>query len=105
MSKYKYSAVAGTMSNLFTRQFANDEVNNSTEMAQQIIQLLSGKLSEEDMAQLKKLLMGGGEESGAPIKGVEARGAQDSASSRADFNRRFPNAARIGRDPYPGGFR
>jgi hypothetical protein len=104
MSKYKYRAVAGTMQNLFTRQLANDEVNTTTEMAQQIIQHLSGKLSEGDMAQLKKMLMGGEEDAGAPIKGGEARVAQDSASINS-FNKRFPSAKRIGRDPYPGGFR
>jgi hypothetical protein len=95
MSKFKYTAVAGTAGNLY-RRLANDEVNTTTEMAQQIIQHLSGKLSEEDMAQLKKMLMGGEADADAPIKGAEARVAQDSLDS---FNKLFPSAARIGRDP------
>lgn len=104
MSKrYRYTAVKGTANNLFTR-IAADEASNPSEMAQQIVQLVSGKLSEADMETLKKLLMGGEvDEEDVRSKGIEASrtGAQDSAS----FNKMFPGAARIGRDPYPGGFR
>ena len=106
MSKrYRYKEVAGTMNSLFTRM-AFDEVDRTTEHANRILELCRDKLSEADMATLKTLLMGGEVDEGAPIKGVEARraGAMDSATE-ADFYRQYPSAKRIGRDPYPGGFR
>jgi hypothetical protein len=91
--------VKGTGGNLFTRM-AFDEVDNATEFARHILDFVVNKISEQDYAQLKKMLMGGEEESDAPIKGAEARGAQDSASARSlSFDKMFPSAKRIGRDP------
>jgi hypothetical protein len=93
MSKrYRYSAVPNTAGNLFTRM-AFDEVDNTTEFAQHILDFVQNKISEQDYAQLKKMLMGGEEESDAPVKG-----AMDSAPS-SSFDKRFPSAKRIGTDP------
>ena len=102
MSKrYRYQAVKGTAGNLFTRM-AYDEVDNTTEFARHILEFVRDKISEQDLAQLKKLLEGGEvDEKGPASKGIEARGAMDSAS----FDKLYPSAKRIGRDPYPGGFR
>ena len=100
--RFKYKAVKGTANSLFTRM-AFDEVDTTTEFAQHILDFVHDKISEEDMAQLKKLLMGGeAVDEGEPIKGAEARraGAQDSAARIGDagFNSRFPSARKIGRD-------
>ena len=103
MPKYRYVPVAGTANALFTRErMAYDEVDNTTEFARHILDFVHDKISEQDYAQLKKMLQGDAaeEESDAPIKGVEARGAQD-----ASFDSLYPSAKKIGRDPYPGGFR
>jgi hypothetical protein len=99
--KYKYTAVAGTAGSLFTRM-AFDEVNNTTEFAKNILDFVHDKISEQDYAQLKKMLMGGEEDADAPIRGAEARGAQDSRMSRSEekrFDELFPSARRIGADP------
>ena len=105
MSKYRYTAVKGTGGNLFKRM-AFDEVDNTTEFARHILDFVHDKISEQDYAQLKKMLKGDAaeEESDAPIKGAEARGAQDSAADTS-FDSLYPSAKKIGRDPYPGGFR
>jgi hypothetical protein len=100
MSKrHTYIPVKGTGNSLFTR-LAADEVNTTAEFAQHIIDFVRDKISEEDMAQLKKLLMGGEAGDEDEPKGVEARGAQDSAAriGEAGFNSRFPSARKIGRD-------
>jgi hypothetical protein len=100
MSKrYRYSAVPNTAGNLFTRM-AFDEVDNTTEFAQHVLDFVHDKISEQDYAQLKKMLQGDAaeEESDAPIKGAEVRGAMDSASTRGGFDARFPSAHKIGRD-------
>lgn len=97
MSKqHRYTAVPGTMRSLFTRQLANDEVNTTAAWADHIIELVRNELSERDLEQLRALLAGGEVDEAEPIKGVEARVAQDSLDS---FNKLFPSAARIGRDP------
>jgi hypothetical protein len=104
--KYKYAAVAGTAGSLFTRMAF--DVNNAPEFAHHILEFVRDKISEQDLAQLRKLLMGGEEDADAPIKGAEARVAQDRRMSRADearFDALYPSAEKIGRDPYPGGFR
>ena len=69
-----------------------------------IVELVRNELSEQDLAQLKKLLAGGDVDEDAPTESRRS-GAMDSASALDTFNRMFPGAARIGRDPYPGGFR
>jgi hypothetical protein len=109
MSKrYRYAAVKGTAGSLFTReQLAFDEVDNTTEFARHILDFVHDKISEQDYAQLKKMLKGDAaeEESDAPIKGAEARGAMDSRMSRADearFDELYPSAKRIGRDDMIG---
>jgi hypothetical protein len=78
---------------------AFDEVDNTTEFAQHVLDFVHNKISEQDYAQLKKMLQGdaGEEESAAPIKG-----AMDSASDRSGFDRMFPSAKRIGRDDMIG---
>jgi hypothetical protein len=97
MSKrYRYAAVKGTGGSLFTRM-AFDEVNTTADFAQHILDFVRDKISEQDLAQLQKMLKGDAaeEESDAPIKG-----AQDSVSRVGDagFNSRFPSAKKIGRD-------
>src|ERR1017187_8655340 len=53
--KYKYAAVKGTANSLFTRM-AFDEVDTTTEFAQHILDFVHDKISEQDYAQLKKML-------------------------------------------------
>jgi hypothetical protein len=134
MSKrYRYAAVKGTAGSLFTReQLAYDEVDNTTEFAQHILDFVHDKISEQDYAQLKKMLQGDAaeEESDAPIKGAQddppdlpgnprtggkmagdrfpsgLRRRLDAApattSARGGFDTRFPSAAKIGRDDMIG---
>jgi 2,3-bisphosphoglycerate-independent phosphoglycerate mutase len=102
MSKYKYTAVKGTAGNLFSRM-AFDEVDNTTEFAQHVLDFVHNKISEQDYAQLKKMLQGEAteEESDAPIKGaMDAR--RVAPSSTRDFESRFPATKHLGRDDMIG---
>ena len=118
MSKYRYTPLPGTGGSLFLRErssnLAFDEVDRTTEFADAILQFLSGKISEQDLEQVKQYLQGEAgvktdqmKESDKMVAGAEARraGAQDSASSRigqAGFDARFPSARKIGRDDMMG---
>ena len=87
---------------------AYDEAGRDpNEIANAILQFLSGKLSEEDLAQVKEYLMiEAGEdpdvvkEAKQMAKASASRGAQDSrcvaTSSLEDFHSRFPGAKHIG---------
>ena len=125
--RFKYKAVAGTANNLFKRM-AFDEVDNTTEFARHILDFVHDKISEQDLAQLKKMLMGGEEESDAPIKGAQddppdfpgkprtggtmvgdtfpaglRRRLDAAATSRpGTFESRFPGSQHIGRDDMIG---
>ena len=131
MSKYRYSPVKGTANNLFTRM-AFDEVDNTTEFAQHILDFVHDKISEQDYAQLKKMLQGDAaeEESDAPIKGAQddppnfkgqpltggtmagdnfpqglrrrLDAAAGTTSARGGFDARFPSASKVGRDDMIG---
>ena len=129
--KYKYAAVKGTANSLFTRM-AFDEVDTTTEFAQHILDFVHDKISEQDYAQLKKMLQGDAaeEESDAPIKGAQddpadftgrprtggtmvgdtfppglrrrLDAAAGTTSARGGFDARFPSARKIGRDDMIG---
>jgi hypothetical protein len=122
--RFKYKAVAGTANNLFTRM-AFDEVDNTTEFARHILDFVHDKISEQDLAQLKKMLQGDAAEEGAqddppdfPGKprtggtmvgdtfpaGLRRRldAAAGTTSARGGFDARFPSAAKIGRDDMIG---
>jgi hypothetical protein len=132
MSKrYRYSPVKGTAGNLFTRM-AFDEVNNVTEFARGVLDFVHDKISEQDYAQLKKMLQGDAaeEESDAPIKGAQddppdfpgrprtggtmvgdtfpaglrrrLDAAAGTTSAHGGFDARFPSARKIGRDDMIG---
>ena len=124
MSKYRYSPVKGTANNLFTRM-AFDEVDNTTEFAQHILDFVHDKISEQDYAQLKKMLQGDAAEEGAqddppnfkgkPLTGGAMVGdtfpaglrrrldaAAGTTSARGGFDARFPSARKIGRDDMIG---
>ena len=113
MSKFRYVPLKGCGNTLFTRErssnLAFDDVSHVTEFAQNIIDFLRDRISEQDLEQVKDMLkMEAGvktdqqEEADKMIAGAEARraGAQDSASRVGDagFNSRFPSAKKIGRD-------
>jgi hypothetical protein len=122
--KYKYAAVKGTANNLFTRM-AFDEVDNTTEFARYILDFVHDKISEQDYAQLKKMLQGDAAEEGAqddppdfkgkPLTGGAMVGdtfpaglrrrldaAAGTTSARGGFDARFPSARKIGRDDMIG---
>ena len=110
MSKrYRYVPVAGTANALFTRErMAYDEVSHLTDMAQEVLNFLHDKISEQDMARVEEMLKieagvktDSEEENDKLRAGAKARGAQDSRMSRADearFDELFPSAKKIGRD-------
>jgi hypothetical protein len=108
---YRYVPLKGTGNSLFLRErssnMAFDEVDRTTEFANAILQFLSGKISDQDYAQVKEYLMiEAGEdpdsvkEAKQMAKASASRGAQDSRLS--SFNARFPSAAKIGRDDMIG---
>ena len=122
--RFKYKAVAGTANNLFKRM-AFDEVDNTTEFARHILDFVHDKISEQDLAQLKKMLQGDAAEEGAqddppdfkgkPLTGGAMVGdtfpaglrrrldaAAGTTSARGGFDARFPSAAKIGRDDMIG---
>jgi hypothetical protein len=116
-AQYRYVPLKGTGGSLLRERSSNlafDEVDRTTEFADAILQFLSGKISEQDLEQVKQYLQGEAgvktdqqEESDKMRAGAEARraGAQDSASARigeAGFNSRFPSAKKIGRDDMMG---
>ena len=113
MSKYRYTPVAGTGGSLFLRERSNvmayDEAGKDpNEIANAILQFLSGKISDDDMRQVKEYLMiEAGEdpdsvkEAKQMAKASASRGAQDSRPS-SSFAQRFPSAAKIGRDDMIG---
>ena len=129
MSKYRYTPIKGTGNSLFTR-LAADEVNKTAEFAGHILDFVRDKISEQDLAQLKKLLMGGEVDEAAPIKGAQddppdfpgkprtggtmvgdtfpaglrrrLDAAAGTTSARSGFDRMFPSAKRIGRDDMIG---
>jgi hypothetical protein len=122
--RYRYSPVKGTAGNLFTRM-AFDEVDNTTEFARHILDFVHDKISEQDYAQLKKMLQGDAAEEGAqddppdfkgkPLTGGAMVGdtfpaglrrrldaAAGTTSARGGFDARFPSARKIGRDDMIG---
>jgi hypothetical protein len=113
MSKYRYTPVAGTGGSLFLRErssnLAYDEAGKDpNEIPHKILELLAGKLSDSDLAQVKELLMiEAGEELPVMTEAKKmaaasaSRGAQDSRPS-SSFAQRFPSAAKIGRDDMIG---
>jgi hypothetical protein len=106
---YRYVPLKGTGNSLFLRERSNvmayDEAGKDpNEMANAILQFLSGKISDADMRQVKEYLMiEAGEdpdnvkEAKQMAKASASRGAQDSGLS--SFDSRFPSARKIGRDP------
>ena len=109
MSKFKYVPVRGTANALFTRErLAYDEVSHVTDLAQEVLNFLHGKISEQDYAQVEEMLKieagvktDSEEKADQMIAGAKARGEQDHLPSRigeAGFNSRFPSARKIGRD-------
>ena len=106
MSKFRYVPIPNTHRTLFTRKMAFDEIDRTTEHANNILQLCQGKLSEADYEKLKRMLAGVDVDEDAPIKGVAMQpgGAMDSAAE-ASFYRQFPSAKRIGRDDNIGRYR
>ena len=112
MSKFRYVPVKGTGNSLFLRERSNvmayDEAGRDpNEIPHKILELLAGKLSDSDLAQVKELLMiEAGEELPAMTEAKKmasasaSRGAQDSAAriGEAGFYSRFPSARKIGRD-------
>jgi hypothetical protein len=125
MSKrYRYAAVKGCGNTLFTRM-AFDEVDNTTEFARHILEFVSDKISEQDLAKLKKMLQGDAAEEGAqddppdfkgkPLTGGGMVGdnfpqglrcrldaAPATTSARGGFDARFPSARRIKTDDMIG---
>jgi hypothetical protein len=116
MSKFRYVPVAnaGTSGALYMRarssNLAFDDVSRVSEFADNIIQFLRDRISEQDLEQVKDMLkMEAGvktdqqEETDKMVAGAEARraGAQDSRPS-SSFAQRFPSAAKIGRDDMIG---
>jgi hypothetical protein len=117
-AQYRYVPLKGTGGSLFLRErssnLAFDEVDRTTEFADAILQFLSGKISEQDLEQVKQYLQGEAgvktdqqEESDKMNAAARERraGAQDSASARsgqAGFDARFPSARKIGRDDMIG---
>ena len=113
MSKFRYVPLKGCGNTLFTRErssnMAFDDVSRVTEFADNIIQFLRGRISEQDLEQVKDMLKmeagekpSSAEEADKMIAGAKARGAQDSRMSRADearFDSMFPSAKKIGNDP------
>ena len=110
MSKrYRFVPLKGTGNSLFTRErMAADEVSHLTDMAQEVLNFLHDKLSEQDMQRVEEMLKieagvktDSEEENDKLRAGAKARGAQDSAAriGEAGFNSRFPSARRIGTDP------
>jgi hypothetical protein len=115
MPKYRYVPLKGCGNTLFTRErssnMAFDEVSTVTEFAQEIIDFLRDKISEQDMARVEEMLkMEAGvktdneKETDKMIAGAKARGAQDSAAriGQAGFDARFPSAKKIGADDMIG---
>jgi|NGEPerStandDraft_6_1074524.scaffolds.fasta_scaffold52375_2 hypothetical protein len=112
MPKYRYVLLPNTGGQLYTRSrsadLAYDEAGKDpNEIANAILQFLSGKISDVDMRQVKEYLMiEAGEdpdsvkEAKQMAKASASRGAQD--SSLSSFDRRFPSASRIGRDDMIG---
>ena len=112
MSKYRYTPVPGTGGSLFLRERSNvmtyDEAGRDpNEIPNAILEFLSGKISDDDIRQVKEYLMiEAGEdpdnvkEAKQMAKASASRGAQDSAAriGEAGFNSRFPSARKIGRD-------
>jgi hypothetical protein len=117
MSKYRYTPVAGTGGSLFLRErssnMAYDEAGRDpNEIANAILQFLSGKISDDDMRQVKEYLMIEAGEDPANVKeakqmakaSASRAGAQDSAAriGEAGFNSRFPSAKKIRPDDKMG---
>jgi hypothetical protein len=117
MSKFRYVPLKGTGGSLFLRERSNvmayDEAGKDpNEIPNAILQFLSGKISDDDMRQVKEYLMiEAGEdpdnvkEAKQMAKASASRGAQDSASARigqSGFDARFPSARKIGRDDMIG---
>jgi hypothetical protein len=107
----RYVPFPNTANSLFTRERSNvmayDEVNSAGETAQEILRFLTDKISEQDLAQVRELLMIEAGEKPDSVKDAEqlnraarSRGAQD--SSLSSFDARFPSAHKIGRDDMIG---
>lgn len=109
MSKYRYVPLKGTGNSLFLRERSNvmayDEAGRDpNEITNAILQFLSGKISDDDMRQVKEYLMIEAGEDPDSVKEAKkmasasaSRGAQDSL-----FFSRFPSARKIGRDDMIG---
>jgi hypothetical protein len=109
---YRYVPLKGTGNSLFLRERSNTMAYDAAgkdpnEFANAILQFLSGKISDQDYAQVKEyLMMEAGEdpdsvkEAKQMAKASASRGAQDSGLS--SFDSRFPSARKIGRDDMIG---
>ena len=111
MPKFRYTPVAGTAGALYTRErMALDAAGEDpNEIVSQILQFLGGKISDDDLAQVKELLkIEAGEdpdsmkEAKQMASAARSRGAMDARrvapSSPRDFESRFPGSKHIGRD-------
>ena len=120
MSKFKYVPLANTGGQLFTRERANMAMDfkgwtDPNEMENSILQFLSGKISDDDMKQVRSYLGmehdsdaeedDGGKMAGDNFpQGLRRRldAAPATTSARGGFDARFPSARKIGRDDMIG---
>jgi hypothetical protein len=115
-ARYRYSPVPNTANTLFTRERANMAMDfeawtDPNEMENSILQFLSGKISDDDMKQVRSYLGmehesdaeedDGGKMAGDRFpSGLRRRldAAPATTSAHGGFDSRFPSAKRIGRD-------
>ena len=120
MSKFRYVPLKGCGNTLFTRERANMAMDfkgwtDPNEMENSILQFLSGKISDDDMKQVRSCLGmehesdaeedDGGKMAGDRFpSGLRRRldAAPATTSARGGFDARFPSAKRIGRDDMIG---
>ena len=120
MSKFRYVPVPNTANTLFTRERANMAMDfkgwtDPNEMENSILQFLSGKISDDDMKQVRSYLGmehdsdaeedDGGKMAGDTFPaGLRRRldAAAGATSARGGFDARFPSARKIGRDDMIG---
>jgi hypothetical protein len=121
MPKYRYVPLANTGGQLFTRERSNSVAmdfkawTDPNEMENSILQFLSGKISDDDMKQVRSYLGmehdsdaeedDGGKMAGDNFpQGLRRRldAVPATTSARGGFDTRFPSAAKIGRDDMIG---
>ena len=119
MSKFKYLPVPNTANTLFTRERSNSMAmdfkgwTDPNEMENSILQFLSGKISDDDMKQVRSYLGmehesdaeedDGGKMAGDRFPSGLRRRLDAAATSRpGTFESRFPGSQHIGRDDMIG---